>query len=104
MNGREGLVPQNYVQIQTPRLVHWLRVVCRFIRKSSRSFQTPLASFIFSFSSEFGAYFGSDFPGLGVKVEVWVKGRGLSVEHLQDVIQPPPNQITDIVFGVNELL
>lgn len=52
----------------------------------------------------FGAYFGSDFPGLSVKVEVWVKGRGLSVEQLQDVIQPPPNQITDIVFGLNELL
>lgn len=84
--------------------MNWLHLVGGFIRKSSRSFQTLLASFRFSFGSESGAFFGSDFPGLGVKVEVWVKGRGLSVEHLQDVIQPPPNQITDIVFGLNELL
>lgn len=75
-----------------------------FIRKASCLFQIALASFIFSFSSEFGVCFGSSFPGPSVDVEVWVKGRGLSLEHLQDVIHPRLDQITDIVFGLNELL
>lgn len=54
----------------------------------SRSFQTPEPRLSVA-SAASGGYCGSGLPGLAQKVEIWVEGRGLGLEHLQDVIHPP---------------